>query len=338
MALGLLNLFDKQARLDRAVAKSVKKLTNKWIHMDERRNAIDSLRAAGTDSAIEGLLLRFNFVIDNTTVDEDEKQRVADALISFGERSVPHVLSHLRKSVAITWPLKVLCAIEDQARVVDQILEILEEVDPLDKEAGERRIQLIHQLGELQDPRILDALLPLLEDDNEDVQFHTIETLERLGDERARLPLLNLAVEEESIRLRQRAIQALANRGWSVADRRDEISRHLPPNHYLDRGGVVRNRLDEIVRGLRSTDPRVRRFAARDATLLDKPDEVVEALIEALRDPDASVRAAAASALAKVGDFRALGALQQARDDRDADVRRKVEEALKHLRSQSARE
>jgi HEAT repeat protein len=326
-------MFNKQARLDRAVAKSIKKLTNKWVHMDERRGAIESLRAAGTDTAIKGLLLRYNFVIDNTTVDEDEKQRVADVLIDFGERSVPQLLSYLRRSEAITWPLKVLCEIEDQATVVDQILEILEEVDPLDKAAAERRIQLIHQLAETKDPRTFDALLPLLRDDNEDVQFHTIETLERLGDERARLPLLDLAVEEESIRLRQRALKALSTRGWSVTDRRDEISQQLPPNHYLDRGGIVRDRLEEIVQGLRSSDPRVRRFAARDATLLDKPDEAVEVLIEALQDPDASVRATVAGALAKVGDFRAVGALQQARDDRDADVRRKVEEALKHLRS-----
>lgn len=330
--MGILDVFSKQARLDRAVARNVKKLTNKWVHMDERRSAIENLRRLATDSAIEGLIQRFGFVIDNTTVDEEEKQKVADALVSFGERSIGPLLAYIRKSDKLTWPLKVLCQLEDPPTAVGQLLDILADIDPLDKRASERRIQLILQLAEMDDPRILDALLPLLHDDNEDVQFHTIEALERLGDERARLPLLAVAIEDESIRLRTRALVALCKRRWSVAERRDELSDRLPPNHYIDRGGVIHDRLAEIADGLRSTDARTRRFAARDATLLDKPDEAVDALIAALKDPDASVREAVVSSLAKVGDFRAIGPLEALREDPDADVRRKAEEALRKLR------
>ena len=93
--MGLLDIFSKQSR----VTRNVKKLNNKWVHMDERRSAIENLRTLGTDEAIEGLLQRFKFVIDNTTVDEDEKQNVCDALAEFGERSLP--LGHdLRRAIA----------------------------------------------------------------------------------------------------------------------------------------------------------------------------------------------------------------------------------------------
>jgi HEAT repeat protein len=333
VAVGILDMFSKEARAARAVARNVKKLTNKWIHMDERRAAIENLRALGTDDAIEGLLLRYGFVIDNTTVDEEEKQRVADALIGFGERSIPALLSYIRRSDTLTWPLKVLCQIEDEGKVVDHLTEILADIDPLDKRAAERRIQIILQLADLQDPRICGLLTPLLTDDNEDVVFHTVEALERLGDPEARVPLLEVALTHESIRLRSRAVAALARRGWSVAERRDEVSKVLPPNYYIDRDGTIRDRLQEILQGLRADDPRLRRFAARDATLLDKPDEAIEGLIEALRDPDASVRAAVASALSKVGDFRAVPGLEEALRDRDQDVRRKAEEALRRLRT-----
>ena len=85
--------------------------------------------------------------------------------------------------------------------------------------------------------------------------------------------------------------------------------------------------------GLRSSDAKERRHAAREATNLAKPDEAVEVLIETLADADAGVRASAAAALAKVGDFRAVGPLQKLAADPDADVRKKVEDALRRLRS-----
>src|SRR5262249_14457800 len=209
VGLGILDAFSKEARTQRSIARNIKKLTNKWVHPEERSSAIENLRAVATNEAIEGLLLRFNFVIDNTTIDQDEKQRVKEVLIGFGERSVSPVLAFIRKSEALTAPLQVLCAIEDAPTVVGQLIEILARIDPLDKKADERQIQIIHQLSEMEDPRIFDALVGLLRDDNEDVQFHTIEALERLGNEGARRPLLDLAVDDESIRLRARALEAI---------------------------------------------------------------------------------------------------------------------------------
>jgi HEAT repeat protein len=330
--LGILDAFSREARARRSARRNIKKLTNKWVHMDERRAAIDNLRELGTDEAIEGLLLRFNFVIDNTTVDEEEKQRVADALVGFGERSIPKLLLYLRRSDTLTWALKVLAELEEDERVVGQVLEILGDIDPLDKKAAERQTQLIHQLAEMQDPRIVGSLLPLLGDENEDVQFHAIEALERMGDEAARVPLLEIVAGEESIRLRQRALMVLAKRGWMVGDYRDAVSKSLPANHFIDASGKIHDRLQEILAGLRADDVRLRRHAAKEAANLDKPDEAVEALVEALKDPDATVRAAVAAVLAKVGDFRAIGALEEALRDRDADVRRKAEDALRRLR------
>jgi HEAT repeat protein len=333
--LGILDAFSKESRIQRSVARNVKKLTNKWVHADERSAAIQNLRGVGTEEAIEGLLLRFNFVIDNTTVDEEEKQRVKDILVEFGERSISPVLAYIRKSDTLTWALKVLCELEDESKVVDQLIQILADIDPLDKKAAERQIQIIHQLGEMNDPRLFDSLLPLLRDDNEDVQFHIMEALERLGDPRAAPALVQVAIEEESIRLRGRALQAISSRGWPVGDRRDELAKRLPPNHYIDKDGTIRNRLEEVLTGLRSADAKERRFAARDATLLDKPDEAMDALIDAMTDSDASVRATVAASLAKVGDFRAREVLENALHDRDSDVRRKAEDALRHIRKSS---
>lgn len=326
--MGLLDIFSKEARVQR----NVKKLTNKWVHMDERRAAIHNLRTFGTDEAIEGLLLRFNFVIDNTTVDEDEKQQVADALAEFGARATPKLLAYLGKSENLTWALKVLGRIEPTEKVVDHIVELLRAVDPLDKKAGKRQEQLILELAEIRDPRTFDALAPLLSEDNEDVKFLAIEALEKLGDGRAAPHLVDLAAKSESIRIRGRALAAIAHGRWPVGGRRDEISPFLPPNHYIAQDGIIHDRLGEVFAGLQSADAKERRYAAREASLLSKPDEAMDALIEVLGDADASVRAAVAATLAKVGDFRAVQPLERLAKDPDADVRKRVEEALRRLR------
>lgn len=327
--MGLLDIFSKEARVQR----TIKKVTNKWVHVDERRSAIESLRAYGTDEAIEGLLQRFNFVIDNTTVDEDEKQAVADALAEFGERSIPKVLAYLRKAETMTWALKVLARIETADRVAAHLIELVKEIDPLDKKAGKRQEQLILELAELQDDRVVDALLPLLSEDNADVRFHAVEALEKLGDARAAAPILELAQHDESIRLRNRALQAVAKNRWPVGAARDAISGAMPPNHYIGPDGVVHNRLQEVFDGLAAADPKDRRFAAREAALLTKPDEAMDALVVALSDPEAAVRAAVCASLAKVGDWRAVEPLQKLLQDTDADVRKRAEDALRRVRN-----
>jgi len=329
--VGLLDIFSKQSR----VTRNVKKLNNKWVHMDERRSAIENLRTLGTDEAIEGLLQRFKFVIDNTTVDEDEKQNVCDALAEFGERSLPAVLAFLRKSEQLTWALKVLKRIDaDEEKVVGHVIQILSEVDPLDKKAGERQRQLVLDLADYDDPRILDALLPLIAGDvDEDVQFHAIEAVEKMGNERAAATLLESATKHESIRLRGRALEAVAKNGWALGAHKDTIAKNLPPNLYIAADGSLHNRIQEIYAGLKSTDVKERRNAAREVANLAKPEDAVEALIEALEDTDAGVRASIVAALGKTGDFRATGPLSKMTSDPDADVRKKVEEALKRLRS-----
>ena len=85
--------------------------------------------------------------------------------------------------------------------------------------------------------------------------------------------------------------------------------------------------------GLKASEAKDGRHAAREAANLAKPEDAVESLIEILSDPDAGVRASVAAALAKVGDFRAIGPLQKLQSDPDLDVRKKVEDALRRLRS-----
>lgn len=102
-------------------------------------------------------------------------------------------------------------------------------------------------------------------------------------------------------------------------------------------------RTDYLVRILGTSSTfRVRAQAALSLARVEPSPEVVEALMAALRDENAAVRAAAASSLERLGDPRALPALEAAQEDRDRDVRHAARRAARALereaRQQRARE
>lgn len=88
--------------------------------------------------------------------------------------------------------------------------------------------------------------------------------------------------------------------------------------------------LEAALRDLRAEKPSVRADAVRDLARHEGAarDEVVPALARALRDPEAKVRAAAATALADVQGEEALPDLQLAIDDDDVLVRQMAITAL----------
>jgi HEAT repeat protein len=77
---------------------------------------------------------------------------------------------------------------------------------------------------------------------DEGVRYAASEALLKQGDETAaRDPLLDLFVKEESLRLRIRIADGLAEHGWPVADRRADVEKVLPESFQIEaRGADVR--------------------------------------------------------------------------------------------------
>lgn len=81
---------------------------------------------------------------------------------------------------------------------------------------------------------------------------------------------------------------------------------------------------------------RVRMQAALALGARPQEPAAVRALVKALRDSHPAVRAASASALARLGDRSALPALRAARKDRDAATRQAIASAVERLESRLA--
>ena len=340
--MGVFSYFSKEKRYERKIARQCHKMYNKYIPLKERENeiplAISILKIAGTPEAVWGLLMRYTVVIENNTLDQAEKEAVYHALVELGDKAVPSIIKYLRDHQQVTWPSRALVEILGEELAIGELLNIYGDIDPAYDRNSERRIQLISLMGEYSDPRIADTLILALKDESEMVRFYAIETAESLGvEEKLRLPLLDLALREESIRLRNRALEVLASHHWSVVEHRKDVEAMLPPDHYVNRDGQICNRKQEIVENLQSSDPKIRKYAPRDVHLLDHPEEIVEALIESLSDEVAFVRESVVNGLIKIGDFRAMEKLKQlAKEDPDFDVQNRAKEAIRKISSRSS--
>lgn len=244
--MGLFDLFAKDKRDERSRAKNIQKATNKLSQSVDRMKALECLAEDASDEALYGLLRRFGVYYDKTIDDEQEKEWVYEALCAKGAAALPAVKRYLFSASSISWPLRVL---DKVAESPEQELAILEEVlarhEPGYERDPTKKIQLVNHLGQLKEPRCAALIVPYLKDMDEGVRYAAVEALTRhKNEEVAKGPLLELftSTEEESLRIRLKIAEGLAELGWTVGDRRADIAKKIPDSYTLDREGHIKRK------------------------------------------------------------------------------------------------
>jgi hypothetical protein len=243
--MGLMDLFDKEKRAERAYEKTARRLLNRNAQHDERMAAIGALAEYandGRDGALQVIFQRFELSADKPTEDLTEREFASDVLAEFGDRTAKVGREYLKVSKNITWPVKVLRRVADDTVTVDILLDALTAVLDKDTFQPERKNRLIELLSDFDDERIQAVVARALEDFDESVRFQATETLFLLADERAREPLLDLLTndDEESDRIRQRILRGLAELGWPVTGYRKAVEALLEEGQRIDRSGRIR--------------------------------------------------------------------------------------------------
>lgn len=243
--MSLRGLLTKEGREARTLAKNIKKANDKHAQHEDRFRALDKLREDGSDEAIYGMLSRFSFVYDKTINDEAEKEFVFDSLCALPpEQALPPLQRYLRNAASISWPLRILQKVTDRDGCLAVLRDLFERNPPGYVRDPSKKIQLIHFVGDEGERRLGAVLAPYLGDIDEGVRFATVDALVKLRDEAStRLPLLEALVrpEEESLRLRRRIIDGLAELGWSVEEHAEALKPHLPEGAWLE-GGKIRRK------------------------------------------------------------------------------------------------
>lgn len=240
-----------------------------------RVKALDLLEeeaGAGDAQALETLLKCFHITVkpdaQEQTItrydDEAEKKSLIDRLVEMEDR--PKVLKALRKELAtppwltpgrrdgIVWLIELLkdladAATEDDDEADDMVLkELVLALGSYDPEetyrSHERKVELVKALGRYRDPRASECLVPFLKDVDETVRFASADALATAGDDTLGEPLAEVMLEDESIRVREKAAEVIALLSCSIKGhpRRKEIESTLSKIATVDKQGVVHRR------------------------------------------------------------------------------------------------
>lgn len=235
--MGLFDIFKKSSTKsappaapvgDKRIAALAKTATDKRAQTYDRMEAIQALVAMGNAEAAAALIKRFSFSIDPSITDQEEKEICFQAIVAAGKDVVPAVREAAEKAEALTWIIKVLRNLLADAEYEDVMLDILARFDTEYVRNVDPKIQVIVALEGIVSDEVRESVEAYLEDVNETVRFHAVETVFAQNDERSLGGFAKLLEAEESVRVKNKVAEGLAQRGWVIPDElREGVRRAL---------------------------------------------------------------------------------------------------------------
>ena len=195
--------------------------------------------------AAAALLRRFNFVLDPTITDQEEKQMAFEGVSAVGAEILEPLRAYAAKAESLAWPIRILkgALADDDEAAVGELLTWLEKWDTEYAKFVDPKIQLLTELEEHKDPRILEAVKDFLLDVNEPSRFHAVGVVLAQDDPAAIEPLVDMFIDEESLRIRTRVCEGFIARGWVVPEERQKDMRKFLPSEYsIDGEGKIRKK------------------------------------------------------------------------------------------------
>ena len=247
VVMGLFDLFKKSStstpkpKSPKELARLTRLVGNKLAQDYDRQEAIAELSSLGTSEACRALLKRFDFNMEPSITDQDEKESAARGLVDAGQVALQPLRDYCARAESISWPLKVLRQIVEEEHLVDELLELLEQFDTEYLRNPEPKIQLITALEAYQGEEVRIAVEPFLTDVNENVRFHAVGTVFAMNDAAAIQPLLQALSEEESLRVKNRIAGGIEQRGWKIPEALVEgCKSSLPDTFELHGDSLIR--------------------------------------------------------------------------------------------------
>jgi HEAT repeat protein len=238
--MGLFDLFSKKKSdapraSERELARYERLLSSKLSQNIDRQEAIEALCRMESAAAAAVLLKRFDWMLDPSITDQEEKEACARGIVAAGEAAIGPVRSYCKRAESVMWPLKVLKSIVPKESLAEELLALLDQYDTEYVRNVEPKVQLITELAEHKTEDVRIALEPFLQDASEPVRFATVTSVFELGDSASVPSLVAALVAEESQRIKNRISQRLAELGWSIPEElREELRAALPSGYRLE--------------------------------------------------------------------------------------------------------
>jgi HEAT repeat protein len=220
---------------EREVARFERIVGNKLSQNIDRQEAIEALAKMGTRASAAALLKRFDWLMDPTILDSEEKEAALAGIVRSGEDAIEPIRSYCRKSESLTWALKALAKIVPPERHAEELLALLDQFDTEYIRNPEPKIQLVNELSHHGSEDVRVAVEPFLNDASEPVRFAAATALFEINLPESVTSLVAALETEESLRIKNRIAQGLVERKWPVPEeQRSTCKAALPADFKLD--------------------------------------------------------------------------------------------------------
>lgn len=200
------------------VAGPAKIVGDKRAQTYDRSEAIRQLTDMKTAEAAEALLKRFTFTIDPSITDQEEKEAAFDGVVGVGKDVTPAILAFCERAEVLTWPLRMLRSILDDGEYKQELLELAKSFDTDYTRNVEPKLQVVAALEETSGEDVRETVERFLEDVNETVRFHAVQTTFAQGKKQSIPALVKLLEHEESVRIKNKVCEGFVSKKWKVPD------------------------------------------------------------------------------------------------------------------------
>lgn len=240
--MGLFDLFKKKGGPqgdEKELARLQKMVANKLSQNLDREDALHRLVKMGTPAAARVLLTRFNWNLDPSIKDNEEKELAATGIVAAGEAALGVIRDYCPKATSLTWPLKALRGIVSRQQLEGELLSLLDEFDTEYMRNPEPKIQLLQALSEFQSEDVRIAVQPFLTDMSEEVRFAAVTTVLGCGNSDALDSLIDALNSEESLRVKNRIATGLVEQAWVLSPSLVERATGKFPPGFIVKEGVL---------------------------------------------------------------------------------------------------
>src|SRR2546422_1156442 len=214
------------------VRRLQKKASAKFGPAENRQGAIEELGALKTEAAVEALLLRYTFRVDPGIPADEEKARVLALITQAGAVALGPVKRFISSRDEISWPLRALEGLLPEAEVVKFLVEVATKIGGEYSRVPEKKVLLLHALSAHRSPDIAPAVLPFLDDMDDEVQIAAAEVIVKQQHPAGREPVIQhflKAHEGSNARVREALAGLLADSGSDGKGYTPKVAAALPP-------------------------------------------------------------------------------------------------------------
>ncbi|MCA9708803.1 MAG: HEAT repeat domain-containing protein [Myxococcales bacterium] len=241
--VGLKDMFSSSGRAKSRLDKMIKTVINPYVQSPDRYRAMEQLLEDGSEAALIGLFRRFTIVSTKSIEDEEEKGWAYRQLSGLGAKVLPAAKAFCLEHDNVAWALRIVEDVADETQEWEMLDALLERHPPGYERDPKKKLQILTHLADIDDPKVAEYLAGYVQDADEGVRYFAVEQLIDIGDEaQAKQGMIDRLCnpEEDSMRLRTKILDGLADLGWDVGDRADDIRPRLGNEHALSEGKVVK--------------------------------------------------------------------------------------------------